>query len=83
MGDAEALAIAAERCAGCHSAAPTLIGLAAPPRGITLATLDDLARHADAIRRQAVDTTAMPPGNLTAMTIDERVRLGAWLAALP
>ncbi|MCW5718085.1 MAG: urate hydroxylase PuuD [Bauldia sp.] len=81
--DAEALAIATARCSGCHSAAPTLMGLTTPPRGIELATVEDLVRHADAVRRQSVDTTAMPPGNFTAMTEDERVRLGAWLAVLP
>ena len=59
------------------------MGLAAPPRGIELSTLADLVRHAAAVRRQSVDTTAMPPGNLTDMTADERIRLGAWLEALP
>lgn len=83
VSDAEALAITTERCAGCHSVSPTLPGLAAPPRGVELTTLDDLSRQADAVRRQSVDTTAMPPGNSTGMTADERVRLGAWLGALP
>jgi uncharacterized membrane protein len=36
--------------------------------------------HADAIERQ-VRTKAMPPGNATSMTDEERVVLVAWAAA--
>ncbi len=60
-----------------------MAGFTAPPAGVILATLDDLARHRDAVRRQAVDATTMPLGNMTGMTPDERAALGAWLAALP
>ncbi len=74
------LAIVVERCAGCHSATPTLMGLTDAPRGITLTTLAELARYADGVRAQAVDTRAMPPGNITEMTDEERAELGAWLA---
>jgi len=70
--------IVEERCAACHSAEPTLT--ASAPNGITFDSPEEIAAQADAIRRVAVDTHAMPPGNATGMTDDERALLGAWIA---
>ncbi|MGD9738942.1 MAG: urate hydroxylase PuuD [Bauldia sp.] len=81
VSDATALAIVTERCAGCHSTTPSVAGYASPPRGVVLTSIEDLRRQADPVRRQAVDSSAMPPGNLTAMTAGERAQLGAWIAA--
>jgi uncharacterized membrane protein len=66
--------IVAERCASCHS------GVAAP-LGITLETQAEIEARADDIERQAVLTRAMPPGNATGMTDEERELLGAWIAS--
>ena len=82
-GDTEPVAVAEvqriveERCAGCHSMTPTEVP--SPPGGVTFDTPEQLAAHADAIRRQAVDSRAMPPGNVTGMTEEERELLGAWI----
>jgi uncharacterized membrane protein len=75
---AEVQPIVEARCAGCHSAQPTLVD--SPPNGVTFDTPAETAAQADAIRRLAVSTNAMPPGNVTEMTEAERDLLGAWIA---
>ncbi len=71
--DAEAAAIVTQRCATCHS------GVSAP-NGVRLEDLAGIERHAAAIERQ-VSSRAMPPGNATGLTDDERAQLVAWAAA--
>ncbi|HET6643284.1 MAG TPA: urate hydroxylase PuuD [Gaiellaceae bacterium] len=82
VSDAEAIAIVQQRCVPCHSANPTQRGYNAPPAGITFDSRDQIVERADAIEEQAVRTTAMPLGNATGMTDQERETLGAWLASL-
>jgi uncharacterized membrane protein len=46
--------------------------------------LDDaehIRQHAALIEIYAVRSHAMPPGNITDITLDERAQLAAWLAA--
>jgi uncharacterized membrane protein len=69
------------RCATCHAAEPRQEGIAAAPKGILLETPAQIVANATAIRQQAVASHAMPLGNLTQMTDDERARLGAWIDA--
>jgi uncharacterized membrane protein len=71
--DGEAAAIAQQRCAGCHS------GLTAP-LGIRLTNAEQLGRHADQIKAM-LEAGAMPPGNVTGMTDEERAQLIAWARA--
>jgi uncharacterized membrane protein len=61
------------RCATCHS------GVSAP-LGIQLETRAEIEVRRDDIERQAVLTRAMPPGNATGMTEEERELLAAWVA---
>ena len=68
------------RCSMCHAADPGSYGLVAPPKGVVLDTQSQIARHAEAIRVQAVMTNAMPPNNITQMTQDERRKLAVWLS---
>ena len=68
------------RCSMCHAAEPVWAGIAIAPRGVRLETPEDIARHAEAIRVQAVLTHAMPPNNLTEMTLEERQAVATWLA---
>jgi uncharacterized membrane protein len=77
---AEVQAIAAARCATCHAARPTDEAFAAPPKGVMLETPQQLRRWAASMRQQ-VQTEAMPPGNLTEITAEERAKLLAWIAA--
>jgi uncharacterized membrane protein len=65
--------VIAERCASCHS------GVSAP-LGVRLETQAQIEARADDVERQAVLTRAMPPGNATGMTDEERELLGSWIA---
>jgi uncharacterized membrane protein len=82
VSDAEAAAIVEQRCAPCHSQSPTQEGYESPPGGVVLETRDEIVDRADEIREQAVLTQAMPLGNVTGMTEQEREELGAWLDGL-
>jgi uncharacterized membrane protein len=68
------------RCAVCHMAQPAWAGIAVAPKGVLLDTPERIERHAREIWLQAVATHAMPPGNLSAITAEERAQLAAWLA---
>ena len=69
------------RCAACHAETPRQPGFATAPKGVLLDTPERIHAQARAIEQQAVVTRAMPIGNLTGMTDDERRALGAWIAA--
>ena len=79
-GSAQALAYAdvepilATHCAGCHNVGP-------PPLGVALDSWEHVSAASARIRRVAVDSRAMPLGNATGMTEEERQKLGAWIAA--
>jgi uncharacterized membrane protein len=77
----QAVAIVEQRCTTCHSANPTSEQFTSAPGGVVLDTPAQIAERADAIRAQAVDSRAMPLGNATGMTDEEREALGAWIAA--
>lgn len=77
---AEVQAITAARCVTCHAARPTDEAFSAPPKGVMLETPQQIRRWAASMRQQ-VSTEAMPPGNLTELTAEERQKLLAWVAA--
>jgi uncharacterized membrane protein len=66
------------RCSMCHSAEPVYEGINRPPKGVTFETDAEIAAHAREIYLQAGRSHAMPPGNVTDMTNDERKLLTAW-----
>ena len=78
----EAQAIVQQRCVPCHSQTPTREGFESPPGGVELATLEQIESQADAIKAQSVDSKAMPLGNVTGMTNEERQALGSWISSL-
>jgi uncharacterized membrane protein len=78
----EAVAIVQQRCVPCHSQNPTQEGFDAAPAGVVLDTREQIVDQANAIDEQAVRTKAMPLGNVTGMTDEERETLGAWLNSL-
>jgi uncharacterized membrane protein len=82
VSNAEALSIVTARCAGCHAAAPTDASIKVAPKGIMLETVAQMKRYAQKIEVQAVNNKAMPMGNKTGMTDEERAKLGAWLYTL-
>lgn len=69
------------RCSACHAAEPVWGSISAPPKGVALDTADRIRLHAGAIGMQAVLTHAMPPGNVTGITGEERRLLEVWLRA--
>jgi uncharacterized membrane protein len=75
----QAVAIVQQRCVPCHSRNPTQEGFDVAPAGVVLDTREQIVERADAIEEQAVRTKAMPLGNVTGMTDQERDVLGAWL----
>ena len=77
---AAARVVIAERCAPCHSAAPTQPGIAVAPAGAVFDTPEQMRAWAQRIRERAVTARTMPPGNVTGMTDDERALLGRWIA---
>ena len=74
--------IVTQRCSSCHANAPSQPGFAAPPKGIVFETEEDITRQAPAIHQQTVVTKAMPIGNLTGITDQERNKIDAWFTNL-
>jgi uncharacterized membrane protein len=66
-----------QRCTACHSQHPTLVSEA--PLGLKLDTPQEIRRYAPDVKGMAVDSTAMPLGNVTKMTKAERQLLGRWI----
>jgi len=64
----------ATHCASCHNV-PT------PPKGVALDSYEHVRANAARVRAMAVDSQAMPLGNPTHITPEERQRLGAWIEA--
>ncbi|MES2117340.1 MAG: urate hydroxylase PuuD [Pseudomonadota bacterium] len=74
-------AIINQRCVSCHSATPTQPGFATAPAGIMLNTPELIHQNATKVNQQAVVLKAMPIGNMTNITPEERAEIGAWFAA--
>ena len=77
--DTRVQSIVTTHCAGCHAAVPTTAGFNVAPKGIVLETLKDVEMYRAQVYAQAVATQAMPIGNMTGMTHEERMILGSWL----
>ena len=50
------------------------------PAGVLLDTPDEISQNAQRIYQQAVTLKAMPLGNVTHMTDEERAKIAAWVA---
>jgi uncharacterized membrane protein len=68
------------RCSMCHGAEPVWASIVTAPKGILLDDPDHISRNARLIGRNAAWSSAMPPGNVTEMTGEERAMIAAWLA---
>jgi uncharacterized membrane protein len=73
--------IVLSRCSMCHAREPVWAGIASAPKDIVLDQAERIRQHARLIDINAVRSNAMPPGNVTEMSADERRLLAAWLAA--
>jgi len=73
-------AIITARCTACHADHPSMAGFGEAPQGVLLQTPEQIAQRAEQIEKMAVSTDAMPLGNATGMTAEERIILGRWIA---
>jgi uncharacterized membrane protein len=78
---AEVQGIVVSRCSMCHAAEPVWAGIATAPKSVRLDDAAQIKLHARLIAINAVRSHAMPPGNVTEITPDERQVLAAWIAA--
>jgi uncharacterized membrane protein len=69
------------RCSMCHATEPVWDGIPAAPEGVLLDSNEQIALHAPLIDIVAVRSRAMPPGNITEMTPQERLMLASWIAS--
>jgi uncharacterized membrane protein len=83
ISDAEGLAIVRKHCVMCHAVKPTHESFQEAPKTVSLETIAELKKYAATVYIQTVQTKAMPLGNQTAMTDDERSALGRWLKEQP
>jgi len=72
--------IVISRCSMCHAAEPVWAGIPTAPKGVRLDDADEIRLHARLIGINAVRSHAMPPGNITEITPEERQVLAAWSA---
>ncbi len=73
--------VVTQRCATCHSSAPTDDVFVAAPLGMMLDSLDEIKQWAPRIKARAVDSQDMPFLNKTEMTEEERQLIADWFAA--
>jgi uncharacterized membrane protein len=66
------------RCSMCHAKEPVWEGIIVPPKGVVLEEDVDIAKYAREIYIQAGRSHAMPPGNLSNITAEERQVLVKW-----
>ncbi|MFN3717326.1 MAG: urate hydroxylase PuuD [Rhizobium rhizophilum] len=66
------------RCSMCHATEPVWEGIARAPKNVKLETDGEIAAHAREIYLQAGRSHAMPPGNITDLSPEERQLLVAW-----
>ena len=66
------------RCVSCHADKPSFQGIAEAPKGVKLDAPERIRALSLQIHQQTVLSKAMPPGNLTGMTEEERALLDRW-----
>ena len=72
--------IVISRCSMCHSQEPAWGTMNYPGRGVLLDTPEAIRARKRQIAVVAVLSRAMPPGNITEITADERELLANWIA---
>ena len=75
----EVRTIVDQRCSSCHSSNPTDEVFKIAPKGIVFDNDKQIKALASIIKTQTVTTMAMPLGNKTGITQEERIILGRWV----
>lgn len=70
-----------QHCTSCHAEQPTSELFSEPPLGLKLENFEEVHAASTKVKQMAVDSDAMPLGNMTGMTDEERATLGAWIVA--
>ncbi len=70
--------IVLSRCSMCHAAESVWDGIVTAPKAVLLDGHEHIQRNARLIARNAAWSGAMPPGNITGITPEERAMLAAW-----
>ena len=70
--------IVARRCVECHSAHPSSELFVGAPQGVMFDEPQQIVDRASLIHEQVVVTRQMPLANMTEITEEERLILGAW-----
>ncbi|OAN80735.1 cysteine desulfurase [Jannaschia sp. EhC01] len=70
------------RCSMCHGVDPVWEGVRWAPRGLRLDDDAQIALNARMIYLHAGRSHAMPPGNITGMTVEERAQIVRWYQSL-
>ena len=83
VSDNQAFNIVKQHCVSCHAADPSNPAFKTAPAGVVLDSLASIRQHRTNIISQAVMSQAMPLGNTTKMTPEERSALGQWLQQKP
>jgi uncharacterized membrane protein len=65
----------------CHAREPVWGTIVTAPKNILLDQPAQIHRNAKLIGKFAAWSSAMPPGNVTEMTSEERSTIAAWLAS--
>jgi len=73
--------IVLSRCSMCHAAEPVWDGIATAPKGVLLDSSEHIQRNARLIAKNAAWSSAMPPGNITEITREERAVLASWASS--
>lgn len=75
----EAVAIVQTRCLSCHARKPTDEDFEEAPGGVIFETVEQVKAQRQKLLAQVVLSNAMPIGNKTGMTDEERAKLGYWI----
>jgi uncharacterized membrane protein len=70
--------IVTSRCSMCHASEPVWDGIVTAPKAVLLDTPEHIQRNMRLIARNAAWSSAMPPGNVTEITPEERAVLASW-----
>jgi uncharacterized membrane protein len=81
VADADAQALVQKHCVMCHARKPTHPSFQEAPKNVMLETIPDMRRWAPSAASQ-VENKAMPLGNQTAMTDEERATFINWARAV-
>ena len=79
VADADAQNIVTRHCLSCHAKNPSHPAFKEPPKNVSLESVAEMRRYAQQIYMQTVQNRAMPLGNQTGMTDEERDALGRWV----